>query len=183
MLSAAVMQADGKVLKSELAHVKGFFSQNFGPEVSKQYIGLIGKMIKKQIPAHDAARQIGQYMDMAQRLQLLHYLYGVAAADGHVHSKEVEIIERIALNMRVPQRDVDSIKAMFYKEVGSSYTILEIDASASNDEIKKAYRRMAKRYHPDKVATLGEEVKRGATEKFKQVQEAYEQIKKERGMN
>lgn len=183
ILSAAVMKADGKALKSELNYVKNFFDHQFGKRASAQYVKMLGDILKKEIPLRDVSMQIGQYMAMPMKLQMLHYLYGIAKADGHVHSSEVDVITRIANYMRIPAADQQSIKNMFYKEVNSSYKILEVAPSASNDEVKKAYRRMAKRFHPDKVSTLGEEVRHGAEEKFKKIQEAYEQIKKERGMN
>lgn len=182
VLSAAVMKADGKTLKSELNYVKAFFRQQFGPEAAKEYTKMLGKFLKQEIPVDDIAGQIGRYMQMPMKLQLLHYLYGIAKSDGHVHSSEVDMITRIADRMRIPYADQVSIRNMFYQEVDSSYKILEIESSVTDAEVKKAYRRMAVRYHPDKVATMGEDVKRGATEKFKKVQDAYEQIKKERGM-
>ena len=72
---------------------------------------------------------------------------------------------------------------MFYKDTQSSYTILEIDKSATDIEVKKAFRRMATKYHPDKVSHLGEEFRSIAEEKFKKVNEAYQQVKKERGIS
>ena len=84
--------------------------------------------------------------------------------------------------MYINQYDFESIKAMFYDSSDSAYLILEIEKSASNDELKKAYRKMVKKYHPDKLQHLGEEHVKGAEEKFKQVQKAYEQIQKERGL-
>ena len=62
------------------------------------------------------------------------------------------------------------------------YKVLGVKNDASQDEIKKAYRRMAMKYHPDKVANAGEEIRQQATEKFRKINEAYEHIKKARGM-
>jgi len=85
--------------------------------------------------------------------------------------------------MGVSEKDLGSLSAMFRTtEPGAAYKILEIDPKVSDEEVKKAYRRMAMKYHPDKVAQLGEEVQKAAAEKFRKVQEAYEAIQKERGM-
>ena len=65
----------------------------------------------------------------------------------------------------------------------SEKSVLEISPSATDDEVRTAYRRMAMKNHPDKVATLGPDVQKAAAEKFRQIQEAYDAIKKERGMN
>ena len=63
------------------------------------------------------------------------------------------------------------------------YEVLGVDKNASPDEIKKAYRRMAMKYHPDKVNNLGEDMKKSATEKFRSINAAYENIKNIRGIN
>jgi DnaJ like chaperone protein len=120
-------------------------------------------------------------MDHPSRLQLLHFLFGIAKADGLVTDSEVRQIYTIAGYLGISARDFDSIKAMFYSDSENAYKILEITKTATDSEIKKAYRRMAKKYHPDKVIHLGEEHQKGAKEKFRQVQEAYEQLQKERG--
>ena len=74
---------------------------------------------------------------------------------------------------------------MFNKQEDKNwaYKVLEIEPNASNEEVKKAYRRMAMKFHPDKLNTMGEEVKKSATEKFKKVNDAYQTIKKERNLN
>ena len=115
------------------------------------------------------------------RLQLLHYLFGIAKADGDVHRLEVNIISQIATYLGISEKDYESIKAMFYKDAAAAYAILEVTPDASDDEIKKAYRRMAMKHHPDKLRDLGEAYQKSAQEKFVKIQEAYELIKKERG--
>eukprot|EP01090_Pellita_catalonica_P016622 TRINITY_DN480_c0_g1_i3.p1 TRINITY_DN480_c0_g1~~TRINITY_DN480_c0_g1_i3.p1 ORF type:complete len:123 (-),score=25.49 TRINITY_DN480_c0_g1_i3:123-491(-) len=122
-------------------------------------------------------------MSHATRLQLLHFLFGIAKADGQVTSVEEEEIRKIASYLYINEYDYSSIKAMFYDESDSAYKMLEITKESTNDEVKKAYRRMAKKYHPDKLQNLGEEHKKGAKEKFQKIQAAYEQIKKERGIS
>lgn len=183
VLSAAVMKADGKVLKSELNYVKQFFSKQFGAAYTSSQMKGLQELLKKEIPLRQVCMQIKHNMEHPLRLQLLHYLYGISKADGHVHASEVKVIEQIAYYLGISAKDMASIKAMFYKETGSAYKILEVQKSASDAEVKKAYRRMAVKHHPDKVSHLGEEFQKAAKEKFQKVQEAYESIKKERGMN
>jgi DnaJ like chaperone protein len=121
-------------------------------------------------------------MDYSSRLQLLHLLFNLSLADTVISKPEAEILEKIAVNLGVAENDFRSIKNMFIPETDSLYRILEVEPAASNEEVKKAYRRMAMKYHPDKVSHLGEEFKKTADEKFKRVNEAYEKIKKERNM-
>ena len=186
VLSAAVMKADGNVKKSELDYVKRFFLQNFGQERAENYIKMLREILDQDYNINDVSRQVGQYMDYSSRLQLIHYLFGIAAADGFVSASEADVIHSISMYMGVGEADYQSIKAMFMREVNPSenaYKILGVEPSASDEEIKKAYREMAKKNHPDLVSNLGEEVHQAAEKKFQEINEAYETVKKQRGMN
>ena len=182
VLSAAIMRADGKVLKSELDYVKRFFAQQFGERNAQEQMILLREILKKEIPLRDVCMQIKQFMNISARLQLLHYLFGIAKADGHVDKKEAEMVQQIADYLGISDANFHSLRAMYFRDTNSDYEILEITKSATDDEVKKAYRKMAVKYHPDKVSSLGEEIQKAAKEKFQKVQQAYENIKKERGM-
>eukprot|EP00218_Dolichomastix_sp_CCMP3274_P000105 CAMPEP_0170154678 /NCGR_PEP_ID=MMETSP0033_2-20121228/58564_1 /TAXON_ID=195969 /ORGANISM="Dolichomastix tenuilepis, Strain CCMP3274" /LENGTH=269 /DNA_ID=CAMNT_0010391949 /DNA_START=42 /DNA_END=851 /DNA_ORIENTATION=- len=182
VLSAIVMKADGEVSESEKNYVRNYFTKMYGKERANHAFKLFNGLLKKEdISTRQVCQQIQMYMDHSSRLQLLHYLFGVTKADGHVDEDEVELVEKIAGYLYINDRDFQSIKAMFYNPVDSAYKILEVDKSVSNNEIKKAYRKMAKKFHPDKLEHLGEEHMKGANEKFQKVQKAYEQLQKERG--
>ena len=186
VLSAAVMKADGNVKKSELDYVKRFFLENFGQEKAERSIKMLRDILDKDYDLYEVSRQVGRYMDYSSRLQLLHYLFGIAAADGAVSKPEMEVIHTISLNMGLYDSDYESIKSMFVREISASenaYKILGVDPSATDEEIKKAYREMAKKNHPDLVSNLGEEVHQAAEKKFQEINEAYEVIKKQRGLN
>lgn len=183
VLVAGVMKADGAVVKSELDYVKQFFVRQFGQESAKQALLMLKDILKQEIPVRDVCLQIKGNMDYSSRLQLLHILFNVSLADHMVHSSEIELIEKISTYLGVSSGDFLSIKNMFIPETDSSYKILEIDSSSSNEEVKKAYRTMAMKYHPDKVSHLGEDFRKSADDKFAMVSEAYEKIKKERNMN
>ena len=183
VLSAAVMKADGKVVKSELEYVRNFFLSQFGAEETNRLIQILREVLNQEINLRDVSVQIGQFMDYPSRLQLLHYLFGIAIADRQFDKAEERVIEQIAGYMGVDSSDFASIKAMFVRNINNAYDILELTPDASNEEVKKTYRRLAIQYHPDKVAHLGEDIKKAATEKFQALTVAYEQIKKQRGMN
>jgi DnaJ like chaperone protein len=108
-------------------------------------------------------------------------LFGISKSDGHVSESEMSVLSSIAQLLGVSSADFETVKNMFYRNVDSDYTILGITSSAADDEVKKAYRQMAIKFHPDKVASMGEEYQKGAKEKFQKIQEAYENIKKNRG--
>lgn len=182
VLSAAVMKADGSVKRSELDYVKRFFVANFGSELAESSILMLREILKQPIDVQEVGQQIGRFMDYPSRLQMLHYLFGIAKADGNLPDVEVRMIATIAATMGVSPSDFDSIKAMFVKETDSAYKILEVQPTATDEELKKAYRDMALKYHPDKVSHLGEDVRKAAEQKFKEVSSAYDQIKKQRGI-
>ena len=182
VLAAAVMKADNKILKSELDFVRSFFIKQFGVDNANENIKLLQEILKQNINVLDVCLQIRHYMDYASRLQLLHFLFGISMADGQLHSREVDIIDQISRYLDLDRNDFLSIKAMFLKENGSVYKILEISSNATDAEVKKAYRSMAVKYHPDKVAHLGEDIKNAAEEKLQNLNAAYDQIKKQRGI-
>jgi DnaJ like chaperone protein len=182
-LSAAVMKADGKVVKSELDYVKSFFAQQFGANFHQQHLQTLKTFLEADnVPVSQIGSDIRSRLTLEVRLQLLHYLFGIAKADGLVSKEEVRVIESIAGYMGVSSVDFESIKNMFFRNPDSDYKVLGIDTSATDDEIKKAYRKMAIKFHPDKVSQLGEEYKKGAKDKFQEVQNAYENLKKQRGI-
>ena len=182
VLAAAVMKADERVMRSELDYVKQFLVRNFGQETASEQILVLREILKQDINIYEVCNQVRTYMEYASRLQLLHFLFGISSADGQFHPREVDTIESISRYLGISRNDYQSIRSMFIKETSSSYKILDISPDASDEEVKKAYRKMAVKYHPDKVSHLGEDVQKAAKEKFQAVQDAYDRIKKERGV-
>jgi DnaJ like chaperone protein len=183
VLSAAVMKADGKVMKSELNFVKKFFVRQFGEDKAQEQLILLRKILKQPLQLRAICVQIRQNMKHPLRLQLMHYIFGLAAADGSIDTRELRVIEEIARHMGISQKDFDSIRGMFGSDTDSAYKVLEIDENASDAEIKKAYRKMALKYHPDKLSGMDKEIQEAGEAKFVKVQEAYETIKKQRNIN
>ncbi len=183
VLAAAVMKADGKVMRSELDFVKQFISRNFGERATADALKILKGLLDKDIDLPEVCAQIKLYMEPSQRLQLLHFLVGIAGADGHVSGSEISAIKNIASYLGIPAVECDSILAMFENNLDSAYKVLEIKPAATDDEVKKAYKKLALKHHPDRVEALGADVKKAAEEKFKAIVRAYETIKKERGFN
>lgn len=184
VLIACVMKADGRVLKSEVNYIKPFFVRNFGEDGAKEALQLLKHLLERDIDPIAVSRQIAQNVNYSTRLELLHLLLDVANADGDVCDAERQVIELISVNMGIADADYQSLNAMYRKaqDPNWAYTVLEIEVSATDDEVKRAYRRMAMKYHPDKVANAGEEIRQQATEKFRTINKAYEHIKILRGI-
>ena len=201
VLSSAVVKADGRIYKSEVEAVRSFIRQNFGENAVEEAMNIFDKLKTQQVNIYSVGSQIADNMNYSQRLQLFHYLTQLALADGNFSESEKSVLEAIGGAIRLSASDTASIIAMYYSgssdygsgagsssrsgsgtSLDSAYAILEITASATDDEVKSAYRRMAMKHHPDKVATLGPEVQKAAEEKFRKIQDAYETIKQARGM-
>jgi DnaJ like chaperone protein len=184
VLTAAMMKADGRATKAELDVVKQFFSQQFGLGIAQQALQMLRDLLQQDIPTGPVCAQIRAHMNYSQRMALLHFLFSIAHADGELHSAEDHLLSRLAAELGIRAGDIRSIAAMFAPKADpdADYRVLEILPQATDDEVRKAYRRMSMKHHPDKVAHLGPEFQKTATEKFQRVNAAYAAIKKSRSM-
>lgn len=198
ILSAAVMKADNTMLRSELDYIKRFYVSNFGTKRAEEYIKMLREILTKEYDLDKVTAQI-KYMDYASRLQLLYYLFGIAEADAAINDEELAVLSKIAQGLNISATDFESTKAMFgnaynhyrqqgggshdYNKLDNAYKILEITSDASDDDVKKAYRNMAKKHHPDLVSHLGEDVRKSAEQKLQEINSAYELIKEARGIS
>ncbi|MFQ6607054.1 MAG: TerB family tellurite resistance protein [Fidelibacterota bacterium] len=182
VLFGQVMKADKQLLRSELDYVKQFFTTNFGRENAHDLMTLFRDILKQDYSLPTICNQVKSQMDHPARLEMIHVLFGLSQVDGHIHPSEIEIIRKISGYLGISPSDFNSIKSMFDKDSTAAYKILEINPSASDNDIKRAYRKMAAKFHPDKVSHLGTEFQQIAEEKFKAISAAYQQIKEARGI-
>ncbi|MEB8328107.1 TerB family tellurite resistance protein [Flavobacteriaceae bacterium KMM 6897] len=182
-LCSVVIKADGNITQNELDYVRKYFLSTYGKDKANAIFRTFNEVIeKREISAARICAYLNQRTRYEVRLQLLHFLFGIAQSDGNISPLEIDKIKEIAGYLNVGMIDFESIKAMFIKSADTAYKILEIERSVTDEEVKKAYRTMAKKYHPDRVNTENEAIKKGAEEKFKEVQKAYETIQNERGI-
>jgi len=184
VLMACTMRADGHVRRVELEHVKAYLRKMYAESEAKQALQILQKLLEKDIDAVAVAQQIAQYVNYSTRLEIVHILLDIAHADDDFSASEKALIEQITAQLHVSPADYQSILSQFQKgqDVNWAYKALEIEPQASNEDIKKAYRKMAMKYHPDKVAGAGPDVQQKATEKFRHINEAYNHLKSVRGL-
>lgn len=186
VLAAMVIKSDGRTEQRELDFVRAQFVHMFGAEKANESFRLFSELVRADMQPKPVCDQIRRHMAYAGRLQLVHFLFNIAKSDGHVNQAEVRFIAELAGYLYVTQQDFSSIAALFQEKedpILLAYRVLEIPATATNEEVKRAYRKMAMKHHPDKVANLGEDAQKGAREKFLGIQEAYERIARSRGMS
>jgi DnaJ like chaperone protein len=176
------MKADGVQKKSELDYIKRFLVQQAGLSNTKELLKIFKNILEQDFSLKDVCQQIKVQMDKPSRLQLIHILFGLSQSDGEVHTNEVKIIKEISILLGVSGVEYDSIQGMFKEDLESAYNVLGVSKSSSDQEIKIAYRKMANKYHPDKIAHLGDDFKDIAQDKFKSVSDAYQKIKKDRNI-
>lgn len=207
VLSSYIIRADGKVMHSEMELVRHFLQQNFGSAAQEQGEKIILKLFEQQkimgmaqyrTVIYDSCRQIQSNMLYEQRLQLLNFLVMIAKADGKVVTEEINALKEMAVHMGLSADDVEQMLYMnggyrsqnngsqsaqsSQSQLEAAYKILGISPSASDAEVKTAYRKMALKHHPDKVAALGEDVRKAAEKKFQEINDAKDRIYKARGM-
>ena len=185
ILSAIVVKADGKIQKSELDCVRRFFLQSFGKLKSDKYFQIFNDVKHKDFPSvRSVCLEINKHVKHKTRLQIIHFLFSIAHSDGHVDIKEINIIKKISKYFWISEYDFSSIEAMFSKEknIDNAYDILGVSKTASDDQIKTVYRKMVKKYHPDKLTGVSEDVVKMAKEKFQSVKDAYDKIRQQRGI-
>lgn len=181
-LASLVIKADGRVSKQELDYVRSYFVSAYGKERANTTFKIFNDNINKNgISQSNISKLFNSVLKYESRLQVIHFLFGIAKADGNISSPELQKLLEFSNLLRLSRADFESIKAMFIDQVGGAYKILEIDKSASDQTVKRAYRDLAKKHHPDKVQHLGKAYVKAAQEKFQKIQKAYERIKSERG--
>lgn len=191
VLASYIIRADGKIMHSEMELVRGVLRQNFGDVAATQGDQILRRLFdeaKRQGPdayqktISDSCAQIAANTDYSERLQLLSFLVMIAQADGHMASEEVSAIKDCARWMHMSENEVDSMLHLKGDSLDDAYKVLGVSPEASDDELKKAYRRLALEHHPDRVAKLGDDVRRAAEKKFQEINAAKERIWKARGL-
>ena len=182
-LASILIKSDGKVSESELQFVRNYFISLHGHEKAKRLFKQFNLEVnKKRISAEKICNFYKFRTTYETRLQIINLLFNIAKSDGSISNLEIKKLGEFSRLMNISSRDFESIKAMFIKSSESHYKILEIEKNCSNEDLKKAYRDLAKKHHPDKVQHMGDAYIKAAKEKFAKIQDAYEKIKKERGI-
>ena len=181
-LASLVIKADGKVTQNELDFVRRYFISAYGKNRANEVFKIFNQNIKnKGISVSKISRLFNLALNYESRLQVIHFLFGIAKADGNISELEIKKLLEFSNLFKLSYADFLSIKAMFIQETDNAYKILDLDKTATNDQIKKSYRELAKKHHPDKVQHLGDAYVKAAQDKFQQIQKAYQNIKNERG--
>lgn len=183
ILIAAIMNADGIVRKSELDLVKRMLVRTYGETKTRYMLLILREELKHRQDIHAVCQHVRARMVYSQRVELLQVLFRISREDGEISASELQMLQTISSQLGITNADYLYLKAMFVTSEDSDYKVLELAAGASQDDVKKAYRKLAMKFHPDKQTDLSDTEKKSAQEKFVRVQKAYENISRKRGWN
>jgi DnaJ like chaperone protein len=188
-LAAKVAKADGHVSPAEVRFFDDFLKNDLGMASEDRRIAarIFNQARDSAVPAGEFARQIrGLFQGQPDRLRdLVCLLLKLAFADGVLGSEEETLIRQIARDLGIGDRGYQECLALFGRDsLEDAYTALGLERTATDREVKSAYRRLAKEYHPDTLAAKGlsEEFAQYARDKIRTVNAAYERIREARGM-
>lgn len=192
VLTAHMIHADGKIMHSEMELVRKFLHDSFGSTAMTEGNNILlrlfdykkqqGELLWQQ-QMRQACSEMAMAMPEEQRIQLVAFLAQIAKADGKVHQKEVEALREITIQLQLSASLVDQMLSLGGTTLDDAYKVLGINPNATDEEVRKAYRKMVIQHHPDKVAHLGDDVKEAATKKLQEINKAKEMIFQARGLN
>lgn len=194
VMASYIIRADGRIMHSEMEFVRQFLRRNFGEEAVQEGEQILlnlfeqRKQMDKNNPQafrqtiYECGAQMADNLSYGERLQLLDFLVQIARSDQNVCEAEIHALREVAQAMRLSAQEADSMLNLHGDTLEDAYKVLEVAPSATDEEVRKAYRRLALKHHPDKVAALGEDVRKAAEEKFQSINNAKERIYKARGM-
>lgn len=194
VMSSYIIKADGKVMHSEMEFVRKFLRLNFGENAVSEGNQILLNLFEQQKKMnaqnpmafrntiYECGAQIKMNMSYEERLQLLSFLANIAKSDGNVCTSEIDALKEVAHAMGLSAKEVDSMLNLGGNTLEQAYAVLEIEPTATDDEVKKAYKKLALKHHPDRVATLGDDIRKAAEKKLQDINNAKDIIYKARGI-
>ena len=184
-----IAKADGKVSQSETQMIRQFFiaQLNFSGAQIEWLNDIITSAKSSTDDIQLLAKEFNSQFGYESQLMLLNMVYNVAYSDGEFHESEARLIDRLAVLLTISAFDHQRIKMAFeaqYGDISSEktndkyYAILGLTNTAKKEALKKAYRDLTKKYHPDKVHHLGDEFKVQAEKKMQEINQAYDELMK-----
>lgn len=199
-LSVILMKSDSSIMRSELYLFRDFMLNNFGKTAAAKAIDIFQEIKDEIISIEESCEQLNKILNYTEKTEILRYLFQLAYVDGNLNQAELSVLQSISYKFNINQQDFLYIKNTFfyynrqqssyekrstssqYTSLENDYAILGVSSSDSNEDIKKAYRKLAIENHPDKIEHLGEMARKKAEENFKKINQAYQRIKKHRGL-
>jgi DnaJ like chaperone protein len=184
VLASMVIKADGKVDERELSFVREQFRQWFGVERANEAFSFFKKVVQEQPALTTVCGEVRRHMSVQGRIQIVGFLFALAYADGELQASERQVIARIAQYLGLNQQDFNRQELLHRpaEKRRDPYEVLGLSSTATDAEVKSAYRKLVKKYHPDALQGMGDDVVKEAEATFRQIQSAYEELCSARGI-
>lgn len=204
-LTSIVIKSSGKQEHYERKYVELMLDKNFNEKTKVKYLKILDECLEKNLNVKAICLDLNENLSVPSKIQLVQFVIGIAVADGVLYNAEYQTLLNISRLLQIPFRTFRSILAIynfkteedhknwekrFYEKkqpnasssaLKKAFDLLELEENASVNEIKKAYRKLAKVHHPDRVLHMGKEFQKMAKERFQKIQDAYELIKSKKG--
>ncbi len=183
-LGMRVAHADGQLLREEIRHLRDYLSEQFDLTTNEQQgLRKAMKTTEPGVSNYDLVEAVHRRLPYIEWTQVLAALAGIARCDGEVSEFEVAIIREIAVNYYGSSeenwRELQELLGLAIDDSTQTedhWAVLSISPGASPVEIKKAYHRKMRDYHPDKVSNLPKEFQDLAHQKTIEIRTAYEAL-------
>ncbi|MCY1014790.1 TerB family tellurite resistance protein [Pyxidicoccus sp. MSG2] len=179
-----VAHADGDVRREEVREVRRYFESvlGYGPESLQLVRGHLKAFLARPPDLDAAARACGEQLPSAERHQLLDALFELALVDGALQRSEREVLRRAARGLDISEEEEQAIAAQHLGAGDDHYAVLGLTPDATDTEVKRAFRQLAAEHHPDKAAHAGRQAAEQASRRFQELRDAYEEIRRLRGL-
>jgi len=179
-----VARSDTAVVQSEIRVVREFFQHTLGFDdagMEAVRVALKDALASSEQDMEHLVKRARTELKPSFRLEIVRAIYDMCVADADLSARERDLLKHVTQTFNLSDEQLQQITTQFFGGADKHYEALGLAESATDDEVKSAFRKLAAENHPDRVATLGAKEAEAAAARFRAVKDAYEALRKIRG--
>lgn len=180
-----VARADSGVVQPEIRVVREFFQHSLGFDdegMEAVRLALKDALASSEQDIDHLVKRARTEVKPSLRIDVVRALYDMGMADADLSTRERDLLKHVVQQFNLSDEQLQQITTEYFGGADKHYAVLGLTESATDDELKSAFRRLAAENHPDRVAALGPAEAEAASERFRQVKDAWEALRKIRGI-